>query len=319
MPLEIIRHDITQLAVDAIVNAANQQLRQGGGVCGAIFEQAGVKQMSEATQGLGPIDVGQAVITPGFQLPAKHVIHAVGPIWQGGKSGEEPLLREAYTNSLKLATDHGLKSIAFPLISSGIYGYPKAEALSVAISAISDCLLKNDLMVYLVVYDKTAYQLSEKLQQRVESYIDEHYVVQRPRQQWERIQTTGYEAPAKDLILEALITPDPGFSETLFQLIDASGKTDPEVYKKANLDRKLFSKIRNNPGYRPSKTTALALAIALELSLSQTEDLLARAGYALSPSDYRDLIVKFFISQNNYNIFELNQVLFAYDQPLLGV
>lgn len=318
MPLEIIRHDITQLEVDAIVNAANQELKQGGGVCGAIYQAAGAGEMTQATKPLAPIGVGQAVIAPGFKLPAKHVIHAVGPIWQGGSRGEEDLLRSAYANSLALAQQHGLTSIAFPLISSGIYGYPKPDALRVATSAIADFLLEHDMLVYLVVFDKAAFQLSEKLQRKVANYLSEHYVSQVVREQAyrgsEMLSDMRMEAP-----LKPSIRPGKSFAETLFDLIDASGQTDPEVYKKANLDRKLFSKIRSNQNYQPSKATALALAIALELNLHQTEDLLRRAGYALSPSDYRDLIVRYFVQHKNYNIFEINQVLFAYDQPLLGV
>ena len=320
MPLEMIQHDITQLTVDAIVNAANRELKQGGGVCGAIFQKAGADAMTKATGSLGPIDVGQAVITPGFKLPAKHVIHAVGPIWQGGDKNEEQLLRAAYVNSLELARDHELRSIAFPLISSGIYGYPKAEALSVATSAISHFLLQHDIQVYIVVFDKTGYQLNQKLQRNLENYLRENFVsmVQEANinQTYERNRRLESVQQAD---VGAIPKPGKSFSETLIELIDASGRSDPEIYKKANIDRKHFSKIRSNPGYQPSKTTALAFAIALELNLNQTEDLLRRAGYALSPSDYRDLIVKYFIQQQNYNIFEINQVLFGYDQALLGM
>lgn len=315
MPLEIIRQDITKLSVGAIVNAANQELAQGGGVCGAIFAAAGAEGMTQALQEKGPVAVGDAVITPGFNLPAEHVIHAVGPIWHGGEHQEEQLLRRAYRSSLELALSHGVKSVAFPLISSGIYGYPKAEALNVAISEIGKFLMQHELTVYLVVFDKLAYQLSDKLFQSVASFIDDHYVLESVRQ-FRRDRSEIYE-PILNESME--LKPDTGFSERLFQLIDKKGATEPEIYKRANLDRKHFSKIRSNIHYQPSKSTVIALAIALELTMNQTEDLLKRAGYALSPSDYRDLIVEYFIRNRNYNIFEINQVLFAYDQPLLGV
>lgn len=315
MPLEIIRHDITQLPVDAIVNAANQELKLGGGVCGAIFSAAGAEQLTKSLVGKGPIPVGEAVITPGFDLPAKHVIHAVGPVWHGGQHGEEELLRSAYLRSLHLAKEHQLDSIAFPLISSGIYGYPKEEAINVAISAIGSFLMHHDMQVYLVVFDKKAFSLSDKLFQSIEAYIDDHYVG-RVEKKFAR----SYAPSLNENIMAAERIPKPakGFSERLFELIDQTSQTEPEIYKRANLDRKHFSKIRSNPSYKPSKSTVIALAIALELNLSQAEDLLRRAGYALSPSDYRDLIVEWFIKNANYNIFEINQVLFAYDQPLLG-
>lgn len=318
MPLEIIRHDITKLVVDAIVNAANPELARGGGVCGAIFDGAGVVELTKALQGMGPIPVGSAIITPGFRLPAKHVIHTVGPIFHDGKHGEEALLRSAYRSALELARMHELTSIAFPLISSGVYGYPKDEALTIAISSIGSFLMQHDMTVYLMVFDPSAFQLSDKLFQPIRAYVDEHYV----REHEIMYQRSRFDKQAKireTTLQEARFVPDKGFSERLFELIDASQQTDPQVYKRANLDRKHFSKIRSNNHYQPSKSTAIALAIALELNLEQTEDLLRRAGYALSPSDVRDLVVEYHIMQKNYNIFEINQALFAYDQPLLGV
>lgn len=314
MPLEIIRHDITKLKVDAIVNAANQELAQGGGVCGAIFDGAGVSELTDALKGKGPIPVGCAVLTPGFQLPAKFIIHAVGPVYHDGKHGEEELLRSAYRNALELAMKNKLQSIAFPLISSGIYGYPKAEAMIVAISSIGSFLMQYDMTVYLVVFDASAFNLSDTLFQPIRAYVDEHYV----REQ-EDLYLHSNRMEQRMALHEDCFIPDKSFAEKLFELIDASNKTDPEVYKKANLDRKHFSKIRSSPHYQPSKSTAIALAIALELNLKQTEDLLRRAGYALSPSDVRDLVVEYHIKKKNYNIFEINQALFAYHQPLLGV
>jgi len=162
--------------VDAIVNAANTSLMAGGGVCGAIFTAAGVENLQKACEPLAPIQTGDAVITKGFSLPAKYVIHTAGPVYKGGEQDEERLLRSCYVNSLDLAKKNKCNSIAFPLISSGIYGYPKDEALSVATSAISGWLMSDDMDVSLVVFDKNAFALSNELLGDVRTFIDENYV-----------------------------------------------------------------------------------------------------------------------------------------------
>lgn len=338
MPLEIVRNDITKMHVDAIVNAANSRLQQGGGVCGAIFAVAGADKLQAECDRISHCAVGSAVITGGYTLPAKHVIHAVGPVWQGGTHNEEELLSSCYINALNLALGHGLSSIAFPLISSGIFGYPKDEALRIAISTIGSFLLKHEMMVYLVVFDKAAYTLSDKLFKSIEAYIDDNYVEKHTSRRRQRDSEVLHQlremssTDSEDLFIEEkmMSTAAPrnlddvvshiseSFTEMLLRLIDESGKKDPEIYKRANLDRKLFSKIRSNLKYKPSKNTALALAVALELNLDQTADLLRRAGYALSPSSRFDLIVEYFIIGGNYNIFEINEALFAFDESLLG-
>jgi len=342
MPFTIVRHDITKMKVDAIVNAANTDLQMGGGVCGAIFKAAGAYELQAACDTLAPIMTGDAVITPGFNLSAKFVIHAAGPVYRyWSKEQSERHLRAAYTNSLKRAVENKCESIAFPLISSGIYGYPKEEALQVATSAIQAFLADHDIDVTLVVFDKSAFTVSRELLGAVESYIDEHYVDThqiRRRQLLDVEREALYEAEEgvskyNEPCLEDMLAPSVGasaplndlignldepFSQTLLRLIDAKGMTDVEVYKRANLDRKLFSKIRSNKGYMPSKRTAIALAVALELSLDETDDLLERAGFALSHSQKFDVIVKYFITSGKYDIFEINEVLFEYDQPLLG-
>lgn len=178
MPFTIVRQDITKMKVHAIVNAANTELQMGGGVCGAIFKAAGESELQAACDKLAPIKTGDAVITPGFRLSAKHIIHAAGPVYRGGKSSEEEQLRLCYISSLKRAVENKCKSIAFPLISSGIYGYPKDEALRVATGAIQEFLIDHELEVYLAVFDKAAFTVSEKLIGEVESYIDEHYVAE---------------------------------------------------------------------------------------------------------------------------------------------
>ena len=341
MPFTIVRQDITKMKVDAIVNAANTDLQMGGGVCGAIFKAAGAAQLQAACDKLAPIKTGEAVITSGFDLPAKFVIHAAGPVYRYQNAEQsEKLLRSAYMESLRLAIENNCESIAFPLISSGIYGYPKDEALQVATAAIQDFLINNDIDITLVVFDKSAFTVSRELLGEVESYIDEHYV---DTHQIKRRKLLDVERQAiseaderanifNEPLLEEMLAPigapaplddlvgnlDEPFSQMLLRLIDAKGMTDVEVYKRANLDRKLFSKIRSNKGYMPSKRTAIALAVALELSLDETDDLLERAGYALSHAVKFDVIVEYFITNSKYDVFEINEVLFEYDQPLLG-
>ncbi len=343
--------------MDAIVNAANTSLQMGGGVCGAIFSAAGADSLQAACENLGPIKTGEAVITNGFKLPAKYIIHAAGPVYRDGKHGEEALLRNCYTNALNLAVKHNCESIAFPLISSGIFGYPKAEALRVATAAIRDFLSEHDIDVSLVVYDKAAFALSEELLGNVESYIDEHYVdaresfycrrkllsvemdalaersfmgaiaPPRPSDETAVIKKTRSSAPqapagaahlAEAKLADMVGNLDEPFTATLLRLIDATGKKDAEIYRRANIDRRLFSKIRSNAHYAPSKPTVLAFAVALELSIDQTEDLLERAGFALSHSRKFDVIVEYFITSRRFDIFEINEVLFSYDQQLLG-
>lgn len=337
MPYSIIRNDITKMHVDVIVNAANTALQEGGGVCGAIFIAAGASNLKAACDKLAPIQTGEAVITPGFDLPAKFIIHTASPVYHDGKHREEELLRSCYLNSLKRAVENGCESVAFPLISSGIYGYPKAEALRVANDAIWDFFSTNDvdMDISLVVFDKSAFAISEELLGEVRSYIDDRYIgdyddVRRKRQlldveraalfeENEFLLSESISAPMPTGRLDDLIgNLDEPFSSTLLRLIDTKGRTDVEVYKCANIDRKLFSKIRTDKGYMPSKRTAIALAVALELTLDETDDLLERAGYALSRSQKFDVIVEYFIASGKYDIFEINEVLFCYDLPLLG-
>ncbi len=397
MPLQIIRDNIVHMQTDAIVNAANAMLQPGGGVCGSIFDAAGFANMKKACDTIGSCPVGHAVITAGFALPAKYVIHAVGPVWMGGGQNEEDNLRAAYRAALTLAKEHHLESIAFPIISSGIFGYPKAEAFSVAVSEISSFLTHEEMSVYLVVYDAASFNLSQNLFHSVQSYIDQNYVDARaeyghlqplvmqsymaerrlaeeskckaapapkrkkssereeskpPRKEPKRLYEEDREA--QPLVRESTSAPkeeahfygilakptarpsvipkapplrsledvldeiEESFSETLLRLIDQKGKTDVDVYKKANIDRKHFSKIRSNKDYKPTKNTVFAFAIALELSLDEAKDLLSRAGYAFSHANKFDLIIEYFFTKRNYDIFEINETLFAFGQPQLG-
>ena len=344
MPFEIVRNDISNMRVDAIVNTANPKPVVGSGTDTTIHKKAGPDLLA-ARQKIGSIDVGCAAITPAFNLQANYVIHTVGPVWDGGSYGEEALLRNCYGNSLKLAIDHRCKSIAFPLISTGNYGFPKDKALQIAISAFSTFLMEHEMQIYLVVFDRTSFKLSEKLFQSVASYIDENYVNDlefsaygaipenrrriRRRRDWELEERMVVEEcapcysmpmePSKAMSLEDMLKQaDAGFTETLLKLIDDSGKKDSEIYKKALLSKQHFSKIRNNPNYKPTKSTAIALALALELDLDATKDLIGRAGYALTNSSKFDLIIQYHVEKKKYNIVEINCALFEHDQCLLG-
>ena len=354
MPFEIVRNDICNMQVDAVVNTANPELVIGYGVDAGIHKMAG-RKLLEARKKIGCIPVGDAAITPAFELPASYVIHTAGPVWQGGEKGEEKLLSDCYKNSLKLAMKNGCESVAFPLISAGNHGFPKPLALQIAINAFSEFLMDNEMHIYLVVFSKSAVTLSEKLFNSIQSFIDEKYISDKLFDEYgasdkcnvrerqlsrlrrsmniRRNETIESCAPAptampclsmartdssKEDIEKLLDKLDDGFSPTLLRLIDKTGKKDSDIYKKANIDRKLFSKIRNNPDYKPSKATALAFAIALELSLDETRDFIAKAGFTLSHSSKFDIIIEYFISNKKYDMFEINETLFAFDQTLLG-
>lgn len=380
MPFTIVRDDITHVRVDAIVNAANTDLLMGGGVCGAIFRAAGSRKLQEACDKIGHCDTGQAVATPAFALHARYVIHTAGPIWHGGSQRERTLLASCYRTSLELAASLECASIAFPLISAGIYGYPRREALEVAKAEIIAFLETHEMDVRLVLFDAQVMELADDLRLRVERYIDDVYVDASgysARRPWEnaaphfedgeavgyatdamldaedmsfpdsagsysmptvapsapqatapRVSSAPSAAPRASKQRERLKLPgtlrnllshlDAGFSETLLAMIDERDLKDAQVYKRANLSRQHFSKIRSNPRYRPTKQTVLALAVALELSLDETQLLLQRAGFALSHADRRDVIVEFFIREGIYDVFQINEALFAFDQPLLG-
>lgn len=345
MPIKIVRNDITKIECDAIVNAANSSLLGGGGVDGAIHRAAGKGLLLECMK-LGGCKVGQAKLTGAYKLPAKFIIHTVGPKWKGGQNGERELLESCYRESLLLALDNKCESVAFPLISSGVYGYPKDQALKVAVDTITEFLIDHDMLIYIVVFDKLAFQISEKLFTDIATYIDDkyvdtHFIFNRTRPDAlgestvlaetqilsDEFETCELQAPScpsmampKAMSLEDIVNQiDESFSQMLLRKIDEKGMTDAECYKKANVDRKLFSKIRSDINYRPSKTTALAFAIALELSLEDTKDMLMKAGFALSHSNKFDIIIEYFITHGNYNVFEINEALFAFDQSLLGV
>lgn len=410
MPFEIVRNDITNMRVDAIVNTANPRPLIGSGVDAAIHAKAGPMLLA-ARKVIGTMNTGEACVTPGFKLPCKHVIHTVGPVWYDGGHGEAYLLRQCYEHSLKLALRHRCRSVAFPLISSGNYGFPRKLALQIAVDTIREFLEDHEMQVYLVVFGRNTLELSGGLAEQIRSFIDDAYAREREKAEYSfsvsrdydfvrekleepetcfpepetfpcPLEPTGlppeWEPTAEDLAGESrydascleiedavmsngeedweededflprarkksAISPwfgakpkpaktpfdqeeltrmvkeaDSGFSETLLKLIDESGRKDSDVYKRANVDRKLFSKIRNNPRYKPSKATAVAFAIALELDLEETRDFIGRAGYALSRSSKFDIIIEYFITHERYDIYEINLMLFEFDQSLLG-
>lgn len=345
MPLQIIRNDITKVECDAIVNAANSTLLGGGGVDGAIHKAAGRGLLLECMK-LGGCRVGEAKITKGYNLPCKYVIHTVGPKWKGGSNNERELLESCYKNSLELAKKNNCESVAFPLISSGVYGYPMNEAFKVAVDTVAEFLMHNDMLVYIVVYNKNALATGSKLFTDIAQYIDDNYVAEHSAYYSRQIDNLGESMPLpqtklisnkekcyacnEDIAMsvsvpedtaglsDIVIKLDESFSQMLLRKIDEKGMTDSECYKKANIDRKLFSKIRSNSDYKPSKPTVIAFCIALELSLAETNEMLLKAGFALSHSNKFDVIIEYFIKRRNYNIFEINEALFAFDQSLLG-
>lgn len=347
MPLLIVRNDITKMQTDAIVNAANASLLGGGGVDGAIHRAAGPGLLEECRM-LGGCETGSARVTKGYKLNCKYIIHTVGPQWRDGKHGEETLLRSCYDASLRLAAEKDCESIAFPLISSGIFGYPKAEALRVAESAIRDFLEDHDMTVYLVVFNRDAYLIGTALFDDITAYVDDNYVEEHTDHHTRNLSLVNHdfgarkalrkgqaplgflrsEAKAESLceaapvgaasLEDALKMLDESFSQMLLRKIDESGMTDAQCYKKANIDRKLFSKIRSDVHYKPSKPTVLAFAAALELNMSETTELLRKAGFALSRSSKFDIIVEYFLSNGIYDIFRINDALFSFDQPILG-
>lgn len=382
MAFQIIRNDITKVSADAIVNTANPKPQYVSGTDYAIYMAAGADELLKERQKIGNLEIGQAAVTPAFALNAKYIIHTVGPAWVDGEHGEREAVRSCYENSLRLAKELGCESIAFPLIATGVYGFPKADALQIAVSVFSEFLADTDMEIILVVFDEASFVLSGKIFSGVDAFIDENYVSEKMGSEYSlgasaatvaygnrlpeekrrgrkllsdvfhssrrkdsasagsvmadyaNEEADGAEECAEKMLMAAPMAAaesKPGrtlddlmanvsetWQESLFRLIDEKGYTDTEVYKRANVDRKLFSKIRSNAEYQPKKITAVAFALALKLSLDETKDLLGRAGYALSPSSRFDLIIEYFIGQEVYDTYTINLALFEHKQPLLG-
>lgn len=381
MPFQIVRNDITKMHVDAIVNTANPMPGYGAGIDSAVYEAAGKDKLLAKRHEIGAIDRGTSVITGGYNLPAKYIIHTVGTAWQGGKEGEEDIIRSCYRSVFKVASKNDISSLAIPLLASGSYGFPKGIALRIALSEIEAFMSGSDMDVYLMVFDEKAVSISSELYGDIDEYINDNYVDEKNRVEYpdpygnnerairesesfagglasigavprflkankaekkkkkgsnkkaESIEATfenEEEMLSSDMCLSAPILEeerslddvvnnlDKTFMELVFSFADAKGLTDVEVQKKANLDRKAFSKLKCGTTKNPSKSTALALAVALELDLDDTKDLLSRAGLALSPCSKQDVIVQYFIEKEAYDIYEINVALFEHGEQLLG-
>lgn len=337
MPFKIIRNDITRMKVDAIVNTANEEPIYSTGVDLAVYKAAGEQKLLAERAKIGFLDEGEVAITPGFKLPAKYIIHAVSPCYIDGTFGEEEKLRSCYKKSLQLAYENGCKSIAFPLIATGNFGYPKEEAMRVAVDEIHRFLLDCDMLVYLVVFDTKSTELGLKISPALESYIDHHYVCDKRQEEygdryfgsvasvalfptkekknWDEDELYDFLEEHESELHERMKHLSDTFQEYLFYLITIKGLAATEVYKRAIITKQLFSKIKLNPQYHPDKGTAMRLCVGAKLSLDETKDLLARAGYALSPCDKRDIIFSFFIENEIYDMIEIDIALEEHGLP----
>lgn len=265
MPFKIVRNDITKVKADVIVNTANPNPICASGTDLAIYEAAGKEKLLAERANIGKIARGDIAVTGAYNLKAKYIIHTVGPVWTDGLHHEFEILEDCYRKSLQKALELKCESIAFPLISTGVYGFPKDKALQIAVSVFSQFLTENEIEIILVVFDKRS------------------------------------------------------FHDKLFELINEAHIDNKDVWKRANLDRKHFSKIQCDQNYHPKKKTVMALCIALQLDLEQSKDLLARADWAFSPSSKVDLIVQKAIIDKQYDIMQLNVTLFKYTNEILGV
>ncbi|MGE4572279.1 MAG: macro domain-containing protein [Candidatus Izemoplasmatales bacterium] len=316
MPFQIIRQDITKMKVDAIVNSADPKPIIGGGVDLAIHK-AGGQNLVNARIALGSIRTCEVKYTKAYLLPAKYVIHTVGPVWKENDPLQDRELYLTYENSLRKALDLKCESIAFPLISAGVFAYPKEKAIEIATKAIKDFLENHEMMVYLVIFDQESYILSKTKHQDIQSYIDEFDVYQQDLKELDYF--------FNEVNLSKQITRmdefdflDDTWQEALMKLIIESGETNASIYKKANITKQLFSKILKDKDYHPSKATAVAFCIALELDLYESIELLEKAGYQLSLSIRFDIIIRYYLEREIYDIFEINETLFEFDQELLG-
>ena len=366
MPLQIIRQDITRMEVDAIVNPTNELLQPGGGTDAQIHRAAG-PELLRATEAIGELAVGEAVMTPGFRLPCRYVLHTAGPVWQGGQAGEEEQLRRCYRSCLRIAGEQGMESLAFPLLSAGTYGFPRDVALRIGTDAIRDYLLEHELDVYLVVFDPDSYAISQRLYANIQSFLDEREYGRRmamaeeamplPAMNAEAASRRGFRMPGRrrtesarrnreedvaadlsmpfeqpapvlssvpvrkqagDSLETYLQRMGESFRDMLLRKIDEKGMSDAACYKLANIDRKLFNKIKNQPEYHPGKTTVLALSLALRLPEQEMLEMLMKAGYTLSNASRLDLIVQYFVEHGQYDVYAINETLFAFGQATLG-
>ena len=364
MPFKIVRNDIVSMKVDAVVNTASTFVCVGAGCDSAIYNAAGFDLLLNERQKIGEVPEGNSFITPGFNLPAKYIIHTVSPLYIDGESGEEEKLRNCYRSSLKLAKENNLTSIAFPLISTGSFGYPRQEGMRIAIDEINVFLLQNEMLVYIVVYDSVSASIASRITGSLDSYIDDRYVdlnavsatrsirmpepmpmmnaepsmpsnakpksrlrdlfgsrsVQRNLQKSDSARDEEYAACYalnEDSLDDRISHMSDTFSQYLLYLIERKGMKNSDVYKQAVVDKKVFSKIKNNIDYHPNKMTAMCLCVGAKLNLDDTKDLLARAGYALSPCDKTDVIFSYFIEHEIFDIIEIDIALEEHGLPCL--
>ncbi len=380
MPFKIVRNDLTKMQVDAIFNTANPKPKYSSGTDTAVYKAAGEEELLAERKKIGYMNEGEVAITLGFKLPAKYIIHAVSPRYIDGNSGEENKLRDCYKKSLTLAIQYECKSIAFPLIATGSFGYPKEEGMRIALDEINAFLMKQDMLVYLVVFDTAATKLGLNLYPDLEAYIDHNYVCDKREEEYGdryfgsiRSDEPGYDAYRREradmeerlkrsprdmqigapieMLSECSMAPSAPcapagkafdefdddyydfleenesalkermehmsdtFQEYLMYLISTKKLTNAEVYKKAIVTKQLFSKIKLNPDYHPDKATAMRLCVGARLNLDETKDLLARAGYALSPCDKRDIIFSFFIEHEVFDMIEIDIALEEHGLP----
>ena len=342
MPFQIISGDITRQDCDAIVNPTDVVFSGGGSTDRAIHKAAG-EQLREACDRLPALHWGESALTKGYDLPAKWVIHTAGPVWVDGKHDERLILSNCYQSALKIAAENDFQSVAFPLIAAGTCGFPKEEALSIAVREIRRFLQQHEMEITLVVYDRKLYRIDPRTAEDVDRYLGSHfYGRMRPKAKayyaehedalpgiaYEReaslssvpppIPLASYSQAPADSLADQLNAMDESFSEAVLRLVDERGMTDAQCYKRANISKQVFSRLRSNSQYKPSKPTALALAVALELNPDETRALLEKAGLTLSHSLKLDVIVEFFLNERRFNVTEINEVLFDHDQPLLG-
>ena len=363
MPFEIVRNDIVKMEVDAIVNTANPKPVVGTGVDTAIHKAAG-PELLKAREAIGELKVCEAVATPAFDLPAKFVIHVVGPAWVDENTVEEEMLARSYRAALDVAAKEKCKSIAFPLLSTGNYGFPKKLSMRIALDVFSKFLMEHEMQIYLTVFGEEAFKLSNTLFRSVQAYIDENYVSEKTAEEYgvdgapyhigatnqsprmkarreaqheyaaeflsellekdealyDAMPMMGAEAPAggKPDLSDMMKNMDATFSDTLMALIDASGEKPSKIYNSAGVSKQVFSKINSNSNYQPSKATAIAFCLALNLNLEETQDLLARAGFTLSKSSLFDVIIMYCIENKIYNVVFVNDILYEYDLTQIG-
>ncbi len=327
MPLQIVQKSIAEMCCDAIVDPTDSSYSGSGGADRAIHAAGGLP-LELFCSGLAPLKPGKTAVSPSFGLPCKNIIHIIGPVWQGGDHNEEELLRDCYINAIGTAKMLCARSVAFPLISSGRFGFPKDLVLSIAVDTISKYMMADDpdREFYICIPDRNAFVvtkedvLNEYLDDRRSAFED---MTELACYSCESLPPRSAALPkavraTKEELSDWLKKQDDSFAVTLLKLIDKKGMSDVECYKKANVTRKTFWKINNSASYKPSKQTVLAFAVALELSMDETEQLLRSAGFSLSHNNTFDLIVEFYITNGIYDIFEINSALYRYDQPCLG-